>query len=164
MSSKSEEDALKELSILTLNQYVNADATGVAAPNIDSLLQDMSNKAWAKRYEESGAMHENQTVAAGMPPDVALTPFLTKRGIGEFLKKNIDKFPKRIKKYLTDVTPSQSTKDLLSFGKDEAIKDLVSIPGFERFIHTNLKATGQSFVPGFYDDYMALTKDLLILE
>ena len=58
MSSKSQQDALNELGILALNQEVNADATGVASPNIDSLLQDMSNKARAKRYEEVGSIYD----------------------------------------------------------------------------------------------------------
>ena len=56
--SKSAQDALRELDILALNQEVSADATGVASPNIDSLLQDMSNKARAKRYEEVGSIYD----------------------------------------------------------------------------------------------------------
>ena len=65
-----------------------------------------------------------------------------------------DSFLKRELNRLTDTTPSQFTKDLISFGKEEAIKDFTSMSGFDRFINTNLKATGQSWFPGFYDDFI----------
>ena len=55
--SNTTQNALKELDILALNREINADATGVAYPNIDSILQDMSTKAQVKRYEESGTIH-----------------------------------------------------------------------------------------------------------
>ena len=163
MSSKSEQDALIELDILALNQEVSADATRTwQQSNLEmptdlgetdkalSILKSLAGLSGGEVYNDEGEV----IAIGGSPPDLAFSPLITKKSIGGFLKKNLNRFPKKFKDYLTDVTPSQPTKDLISFGKEEAIKDLASMPGFDRFINTNLKATGQSSLPGLYDDYI----------
>lgn len=166
MSSKSQLDALKELDILTLNSYVNADATGIPPANIDSLLQDMSNEAWSKRYKESGAIQQNRNVDTGMPPDVALSPLISKISVLKFLKKGVSKLPKRtteqfanLSKSVKDskeadwiihnLTRSEKHKNIMkgipdnpinftgSVQKELTLQELSSDPGFRRFMYTN---------------------------